>query len=69
MGKSIFRFNHPEEAARLREQKESQPKESSSRNGSAYNMNCTLSLKSQSMPTLYMKNDPVALSLFSLEKK
>ncbi len=69
MGKSIFRFNHPEEAARLRELKETQPKESSTRNGSSCNINCTLSLKSQSMPTLYMKNDPVALSLFALDKK
>lgn len=63
MGKSIFRFNHPEEAAKLREQKYLQTQQTNSQSS------CSLSVKSQSMPTLYMKNDPIPLSLLASEKK
>lgn len=62
MGKNIFRFNHPEEAARLREKKkEQQSTERSRRN------HCSLGLKSQSMPSL--SKEPISLSLFALNKK
>ena len=65
MGKNIFRFNHPEEAARLREKKKEQQSQDS--NSTTKNNYCSLGLKSQSMPSL--SKNPISLSLFALDKK
>ncbi len=64
MGKNIFRFNHPEEAAKLREQNSAN---NSSTNNINNHMACSLSVKSQSMPTLFMKNDLATQSLYLKE--
>ncbi len=64
MGKSIFRFNHPQEAAKLREQSGSNKSKNSTNN--SY-LNCSLSVKSRSMPTLLIKSDLVNQNLFLKE--
>ncbi len=73
VGNSIFRYNNPEEAIKLREEKELQMQNTSSINNSI----CNLNMKSQSMPSLAklnllnesIKNEKISLDLYALDKQ